>query len=789
MPIKQTKYKFSAGELDPQLYGRTDLANYDSACAEMTNVDLLIQGGFKKSDGLKFISKLAPITQRETSLSIDNPNGGNAANINDNDDATFYTTTTQLQSSTEYVVVKYELLGNADTRFIDLRNCRLTVSGSSSQFRIQGSYDDVLWTDIESNITLSTTAITRRYAVNIDYNYIRFVKIGADNLGTNVVTLSEFNINSYVSENTASKLIPFVFNVDQYYLLSFTRGNIAIFRNDVNVANIKEDLLTDNIVSKIKTTQSYDTMIIVQEDLTPLKLIRQGTDTDWNLSTISFNNIPRFDFDPIITTPAGTIHPNEVEGVTKMTASTGSPFSAASVGQYIQGGGGRARIIEYIDVKNVRVATEIPFYSTDPIATGKWEYLTGFEDVWSATRGYPATATFHKARLYFGGSKSRPQTIWGSKINLFFDFDLGSLYDDEGIDATLATDALNKIVNIKSTNGNLIVFTTNEEFLVKTGIDDNITPQNFNPVAVSRYGSENNFNISTLDNQNIYIQKGGKSIITYVYDSVNQVTGSSNLSLLSGHLFFNPKDFATRNATSTTESNLIMYINGNNNLILGTYLADQNVLGFSRRSTDGKFINIQSVENEVFAVVEREINGSNIRYIEKVQTDSNLDSHKTYNVSSPTNTFDGLSHLEGKEVYVIMDGRVLSPKTVTGGAVFTGNDYAQSICEIGLLYTPVVKTLPISTYNIPNLGTTIGKKKRIATATLRLYKTQRLTIQGYTVSFRNYEEENLQEETPYFTGDKKINGLLGWGIREQLEISQDYPLALNVSSITMDIAI
>ena len=42
MPIKQTKYKFSAGELDPQLYGRTDLANYDSACAEMTNVDLLI---------------------------------------------------------------------------------------------------------------------------------------------------------------------------------------------------------------------------------------------------------------------------------------------------------------------------------------------------------------------------------------------------------------------------------------------------------------------------------------------------------------------------------------------------------------------------------------------------------------------------------------------------------------------------------------------------------------------------------------------------------------------------
>ena len=64
-----------------------------------------------------------------------------------------------------------------------------------------------------------------------------------------------------------------------------------------------------------------------------------------------------------------------------------------------------------------------------------------------------------------------------------------------------------------------------------------------------------------------------------------------------------------------------------------------------------------------------------------------------------------------------------------------------------------------------------------------------MTVQGYSVSFRDYEEENLQEEPPYFTGDKKISGLLGWGIREQLEISQDFPLALNVNSITMDIAI
>ena len=108
-----------------------------------------------------------------------------------------------------------------------------------------------------------------------------------------------------------------------------------------------------------------------------------------------------------------------------MTAS-GTPFTSAHVNQYIQGAGGRARILEFLTTAPVRVVTVIPFYSTTAIANNDWELLTGFEDVWSATRGYPRTVTFHAGRLYFGGSRDRPNTIWGSKIALFFDFDPGS---------------------------------------------------------------------------------------------------------------------------------------------------------------------------------------------------------------------------------------------------------------------------------------------------------------------------------------------------------------------------
>ena len=55
---------------------------------------------------------------------------------------------------------------------------------------------------------------------------------------------------------------------------------------------------------------------------------------------------------------------------------------------------------------------------------------------------------FPRGRLYFGGSKSRPNTIWGSRSIDFFNFDTGTGLDDESVEATINTNQLNSIVNI-----------------------------------------------------------------------------------------------------------------------------------------------------------------------------------------------------------------------------------------------------------------------------------------------------------------------------------------------------
>lgn len=788
MPIKQTQYRFTTGELDPLLIGRTDIDKYYSAAEEMTNVLSLAQGGFKRDDGLEFVQRLFRQTTREASPTITTPNGGTGANANDDDTSTTLVTTTNISTNNPYVVVHYDLGSQKDLAFIDVVGCSLTSQTNDDEFFIQVSTDNATWITLGSALDLSTTAVTRRRAARGTYRYVRFVRIGSTDLGTDKVTLQEFNV--FVEESSISniKQIPFEFSVTDSYMLVITDKNIAVYKNKVHQADVRANRFTNSVISSIKYTQSADTAIFVQEDTLPQKLIRQGANDKWLISDISFDYIPKFDFDPVISAPSGNLTPSAVEGVVELTVSAGALFSTASIGQYLQGKGGRARIIEYISPTKVRAITEIPFYSTTAIPTGEWEYLTGFEDVWSATRGYPKTITFHRGRLWFGGSKSRPQTIWGSKVSLFFDFDLGSLYDDEAIDATLDTDQINTIINIKSSNGNLLIFTSANEFAVISSSTTGITPQNFYPVAVSQYGSEPNLPVGVIDNQNVFVQRGGKSIIRYAYDTTQQISDSENISLLSTHLIDSPLSFAIRKSTSTDESNLILFIDGSNRLIKGTILFNQQVIGFSKRkttnTTNGKFKTVAVDISTIYTTVERTVNGTTNNYLEVFNNNALLDSSVIYTTGLPTDTFTGLDHLEGETLKVIADGSVLSDVTVSNGSV-TIDRNAETSCEIGLNMIPIVKTLPLE---VVQLGSQIGKKKRISEVVLRVDNTGDFTINGYDVSFRSTGSPP-PIAPPSFTGDKKVKGIFGWAERQQITISQNQPTKLKVLSVTMNINI
>ena len=92
----------------------------------------------------------------------------------------------------------------------------------------------------------------------------------------------------------------------------------------------------------------------------------------------------------------------------------------------------------------------------------------------------------------------------------------------------------------------------------------------------------------------------------------------------------------------------------------------------------------------------------------------------------------GLTHLEGKTVKVIIDDAMAADATVSSGAIVVST-LPTSYIEIGLNYTPTIKTMPVE-LKLPS-GNTVGQKKRIVEASALLYLSQNLTLDAKEFPF------------------------------------------------------
>lgn len=668
----------------------------------------------------------------------------------------------------------------------------------------------------------------------------------------------------------AVRMVDFEFSVSDSYMLVFTPGKMYVFKNGAQITNINASgndyatvsALTSAIIPEMNWVQSADTVIVVHEDLEPIKIVRGATDADWTVSTITFDFVPKYAFDFSTHQPTYTITPSAVSGNITLTASsvttdtgtaqagssntitlkaassytvddqpngmfiritagtgagqsrhvddyvaatkvltvypawTTTPdntsqysvkaFGTAMVDEYVVAlnGFGRARITQYVSDTSVKAYVEIPFFDTSAITSGNFETEHGYEDTWSSTRGWPRSVVFHEGRLYFGGSKQRPSTIWGSRVSDFFNFDPGEALDDSAVEATLDTGTFNAIVDMYA-GRNLQVFTTGGEFYVPQTLDEPITPANLIVKAQTAFGMKPGLRVQNVDGATLFIQRQGKAIQEFVYSDTVQAYTSDKISLLSSHLLKTPEEMVVRVATSTDEGDRVMLVNGDDGSIACyTLLRSQNVIAPSEWTTDGEFINIGVDVDDIYVVVKRTVNSSDVYYVEVFDPDTLLDCATVGGAASSVN----MPHLEAETVKVIRDGVVepdqtvgASPSTVTFASPATASH------QVGLNFTPEMKTLPVE----PNLssGSLKGFKKRIFEVNVELYDTQALSINGELISFRNFGPSVLNSAVQPYTGIKTINGMLGYSYDGQITITQDVPLKMTLLGIEYKVSV
>ena len=607
-------------------------------------------------------------------------------------------------------------------------------------------------------------------------------------------------INALPNSGTESaangvRLVAFEFSTSDSYMLCFTHNRMYVYKNGALITNINGSgnpyldtsgvSLSSAKLANMCWTQSADTLIVVHEDVAPIKIVRGANDATWTASAISFDSIPKYAFTLSVTNPAATLTPSAVSGKITLTASS-SVFSAGSVGQYVNASPqGRAKIVKYTSGTVVDAITDFPFFNTSAIASGSWELESGYESVWSSTKGWPRTVTFHQGRLYFGGSKSRPSTVWGSKVGIFFDFEGTEGLDDDSVEATLDTNTFNAITDIIS-GRDLMIFTTGGEFYVPQQGLEPITPTSFFVSTTGRAGSKQGIRVQQLESGVLFIQRQGKILSEIAYSDTQLTYLTSKISLLSGHLLKNPTRMALRRAVDTDENDLLLITNATDGTMAAySIMRSQNVIAPSEFVTaSGEFLDVGVDITTIYTVVKRTISGTAQYYVERFDHTLLTDSAVTGGVSSTAS----MSHVAGKEVNILLDGIVQPNQTVPGGGTVTFTRASTSAYEVGLPISVQATTMPID-LKIQS-GTRLGFKKRIVEVNALVYETQNMVINNIEVPFRSFDTPStLDADVPDYTGTKVLHGILGYSNEAKITITQSAPLKFTLLGLEYKVGV
>lgn len=356
----------------------------------------------------------------------------------------------------------------------------------------------------------------------------------------------------------------------------------------------------------------------------------------------------------------------------------------------------------------------------------------------NATGRYPAAVNYYQQRRCFASSSGDPEKVWGSRTGDYANFGISTpLQDDDAVSFSLVGQQVNQVRWLVDLLDYLYVGTTGGIHEIRGDEAGVLKPSAINPHKRSYHG------VSALGpfpitDALIYIQERGGMPRDF---RPNAPVGENDrdLSIFASHLF---DGYTIVDGDYQPIPHSRLWLVRSDGVLLGlTYIREHEVWGWDRHDTAGAFENVVVVpegnEDRVYVVVNRTINGSTKRFIERMAvrtitavTDTDdlffVDSGLSYDGAAAT-TFTGLSHLEGEEVAVFADGAVvaspdnpdLDPITVTGGQITLPT--AASVVHVGLPYRCDLETLDLDTPSGASLKA--SSKVNINKATLLLERS------------------------------------------------------------------
>ncbi len=298
------------------------------------------------------------------------------------------------------------------------------------------------------------------------------------------------------------------------------------------------------------------------------------------------------------------------------------------------------------------------------------------ENDFTGADNYPGAVSYFEQRRVFAGTNNEPQNIWMTKSGTESNMSFGlPIRDDDRIEFRVAAREANTIRHIVPLT-NLLMLTGSAEWRITSVNSDAITPTSIS-VKPQSYVGANNAQPVIVNNSLVYGAARGGHVreLGYNWQANGFITG--DLSLRAPHLFDN---FTIVDMGLSKSPIPIVWMVSSNGKLLGlTYVPEQQIGAWHQHDTDGTFESVACVsegnDDVTYCVVKRVVDGSTVRYIERMGTRLFATQRDNFFVDSGA-TYDGTNTNTNQTV------------TVSGGTNYTKGETVTVTTNYNLFNAP-----------------------------------------------------------------------------------------------------
>lgn len=708
---------FTAGEVSPKCYGRTDVARYQNGARSLLNCVVNIHGGAERRPGTVFVAATKNHTKRSRLVPF-----------------VFSTTQAYMLEFGDFYMRVFVQSGGQ------------VLTGGGTPYEIATPYSESMIAEFDFTQGADTMFIFHQ--------------------GEQINTLKRLASNNWSLQGAPITVYPFD-EIGHTFSTALTLSNTSVGSGRTITAAAGIFLAGD--VERRITYLSGIARITGFTDATTVTVDVYSSFPGPAIPADSWvlEDSPQANCTPSAKDPVGS-------AITLSTVPVDC-FRVGDVGKFVRINSGLCRITGFTDAQKVTATIKEELSAVVASPASAW---TLEASVWNDRDGYPATGALYEQRLIAAGSRKYPQTVWGSRSGLFFDFTIGTNDDDAFAFALPSTGQINPILRMAVAKA-LMPFTYGGEYTMEGGVEKPLAPTNVQSRSPSVYGS-NNVKPVRIGNEVLFVQRAGRKIRSMAYRIDADTYNSPDLTVLAEHI---TESGIVDMAYQQEPRSMLWCVRADGKLATLTLDRDEGVTAWTPQATDGAFESIASIPNatgdEVWAIVRRTVNGQTVRYVERFEPGHYTDCAITGTDAVGKTVWAALAHLEGKTVAVRADGVFIGTYTVSGGQVTLPRN-AKAV-EIGLGFTNQVTLLRPEVQ--AGDATAQGNAQRVHDVSLLFADTIGAKINGKEIPFRQFGAHLLDVAPGAYSGFKSA-GLTEWTKGDQeITITQDEPNPFHLLSV------